>query len=485
MNNDKIKCGDCNGSGVVGSPPDQYRPCECTYSGNPRATEAGTTAKGGIKRYREIAGGLFSTDDGKWVLYTDHLAALAAQPVAEAAAQADGWVAVAVVSGELTSVAFKDEQTARDMCVEGEPFPFYVSPAAAATPSLKDVPPWRVAEFWSSSTPGAKVLMLAKNAHDLSTWGKRSDFLRWVSPDPAALAQREQVAEAAAQADGRWAAQEVKDAAETGLGILASHGFTAPAAQPTLPDDERTYTLDEIADACTDAEVSDGQYEAISIALMSAALRHPPVTNGGDARRQAFAEVGEKLRANVRPDELAKFVDAEILKPRAAALRQPAAPKAQAEPVSGAFLNKRGGVTLTGAPVASMPQQPGFAGYVFAAAQRTAGGDVAGVYLPRVPTDELLHAMGWENFKPGHYVDRGEAERRYAGLLAAASRCAETDVDEAAMWRELMRQHSSEKPGTLAVYHDNGGSLDFEDDPAAAIRAAIDAARAARKGEQA
>jgi len=40
-----------------------------------------------------------------------------------------------------------------------------------------------------------------------------------------------------------------------------------------------------------------------------------------EERRQAFAEVGEKMRANVRPDELARFVDSEILKPRRPAIR--------------------------------------------------------------------------------------------------------------------------------------------------------------------
>ena len=58
-------------------------------------------------------------------------------------------------------------------------------------------------------------------------------------------------------------------------------------------------------------------YMAEEIADLRAALRHPPVPNVGEERRRAFAEIGEKLRANIRPDELAKFVDAEILKPRA------------------------------------------------------------------------------------------------------------------------------------------------------------------------
>ncbi len=46
--------------------------------------------------------------------------------------------------------------------------------------------PWRVAEFWSSANPGKKCLMLAKDEQELSEWGKRSDFIRWCSPDPKA-----------------------------------------------------------------------------------------------------------------------------------------------------------------------------------------------------------------------------------------------------------------------------------------------------------
>jgi len=42
----------------------------------------------------------------------------------DAAPEADGWIAVALVNGEHTSVAFRDEETARAMCVEDEPLPF-------------------------------------------------------------------------------------------------------------------------------------------------------------------------------------------------------------------------------------------------------------------------------------------------------------------------------------------------------------------------
>lgn len=45
-------------------------------------------------------------------------------PVGATQPQPDGWVAPAIVGGERTSVAFADEQTARAVCVEGEPFAF-------------------------------------------------------------------------------------------------------------------------------------------------------------------------------------------------------------------------------------------------------------------------------------------------------------------------------------------------------------------------
>lgn len=39
--------------------------------------------------------------------------------------------------------------------------------------------PYRVAEFWSSSSPGTKVRMLAEG-DDIEQWGKRDDFIRWM-----------------------------------------------------------------------------------------------------------------------------------------------------------------------------------------------------------------------------------------------------------------------------------------------------------------
>lgn len=50
--------------------------------------------------------------------------------------------------------------------------------------------PWRVAEFWSSANPDKKCLMLAKDEQELSEWGKRSDFIRWCSPDPKAMREQ-------------------------------------------------------------------------------------------------------------------------------------------------------------------------------------------------------------------------------------------------------------------------------------------------------
>lgn len=40
-------------------------------------------------------------------------------------------------------------------------------------------PAWRVAEFWSSSNPGKKVLVLAED-QEIIEWSKRSDFIRWM-----------------------------------------------------------------------------------------------------------------------------------------------------------------------------------------------------------------------------------------------------------------------------------------------------------------
>jgi hypothetical protein len=48
----------------------------------------------------------------------------ASQDKTKAMGEPDGWIAVALVRNEPTSVAFRDEATARAMCVEDEPFPF-------------------------------------------------------------------------------------------------------------------------------------------------------------------------------------------------------------------------------------------------------------------------------------------------------------------------------------------------------------------------
>jgi hypothetical protein len=44
----------------------------------------------------------------------------------------------------------------------------------------RDVGEWRVGEFWSSSTPGTKVLMLARGAKEIAEYGAHIDFLGWV-----------------------------------------------------------------------------------------------------------------------------------------------------------------------------------------------------------------------------------------------------------------------------------------------------------------
>lgn len=43
----------------------------------------------------------------------------------------DGWIAVASIRGEQTSVAFRDEETARACCVDGEPLPFWMGGKSA------------------------------------------------------------------------------------------------------------------------------------------------------------------------------------------------------------------------------------------------------------------------------------------------------------------------------------------------------------------
>jgi len=52
-----------------------------------------------------------------------------------------------------------------------------------------------------------------------------------------------------------------------------------------------------------------------------------------------------------------------------------------------------------------------------AASRRAAGGEAA---LPVEPTDALLVACGWEEWRPGNYVDRGAATARYNAIRAAA-----------------------------------------------------------------
>lgn len=57
-----------------------------------------------------------------------------------------------------------------------------ITPAAevAVIDVEKDVGEWRVGEFWSSSTPGTKVLMLARGAAEIAQYGAHIDFLGWV-----------------------------------------------------------------------------------------------------------------------------------------------------------------------------------------------------------------------------------------------------------------------------------------------------------------
>ncbi len=55
--------------------------------------------------------------------------------------------------------------------------------------------------------------------------------------------------------------------------------------------------------------------------------------------------------------------------------------------------------------------------FIVAASRRTAGGEVV---LPAEPTDALLVACGWEEWRPGNYVDRGAATARYNAIRAAA-----------------------------------------------------------------
>lgn len=52
----------------------------------------------------------------------------------------DGWIAPAYITGELTSVAFRDIETARAVCADGEPTPFYL--AAPSSEDVRNAAPW-------------------------------------------------------------------------------------------------------------------------------------------------------------------------------------------------------------------------------------------------------------------------------------------------------------------------------------------------------
>jgi hypothetical protein len=64
----------------------------------------------------------------------------------------------------------------------------------ASGPSAGAVADWRVAEFWSSGTPGTKVKLLADEPVQLEHWPKRKDFIRWLSA-PAATPPAENLRE--------------------------------------------------------------------------------------------------------------------------------------------------------------------------------------------------------------------------------------------------------------------------------------------------
>lgn len=54
----------------------------------------------------------------------------------EGSSQPDGWIAPAYITGELTSVAFRDFETARSVCAEGAPIPFFLKTRPLAAPPL-------------------------------------------------------------------------------------------------------------------------------------------------------------------------------------------------------------------------------------------------------------------------------------------------------------------------------------------------------------
>lgn len=53
--------------------------------------------------------------------------------------------------------------------------------AAPAVQVPGDLLPWAIAEFWSSASPGKKVRMLAEGEVEITAWGQRKDFIRWIA----------------------------------------------------------------------------------------------------------------------------------------------------------------------------------------------------------------------------------------------------------------------------------------------------------------
>ena len=61
--------------------------------------------------------------------------------------------------------------------------------------------PWKIAEFWSSSTSGKKVWMLA-NVEDIERYGAHRDFIRWVAESDQIESQASIISELKAQVAG-------------------------------------------------------------------------------------------------------------------------------------------------------------------------------------------------------------------------------------------------------------------------------------------
>ncbi|MEH6434343.1 Lar family restriction alleviation protein [Massilia sp. DD77] len=112
------------------------RPTDLSREIRSHLSNAGTTTAGKLILLLDRAadeiesyyGGMLNWKRTAEAKDAEFLAGRAAGTSAGEAAEArdpDGWVGSAIVGGELTSVAFRDEQTARAMCVEGEPFPFW------------------------------------------------------------------------------------------------------------------------------------------------------------------------------------------------------------------------------------------------------------------------------------------------------------------------------------------------------------------------